>query len=82
MSTSNGQNRTWGRGEWEYSSVLIDTRKVIGNSIPLRATVEVVRWGLRIKQIGLPLRGRPILLITRMITPLCPVTITHFEEQF
>ena len=36
-----------------------------------------------IKQIGLPLRGRPILLITRNDygpnwTPLSPVTITYY----
>ena len=53
---------------------------IIGNKTscrPIRSVIILV-----IKQIGLPLRGRPILLITRMITPLCPVTITHFEEQF
>ena len=33
VSTSNGQNKTWGRGEGEFSSVLIDTRKVREESI-------------------------------------------------
>ena len=41
------------------------------------------------KQVGLPLRGRPILLITRMFqydykpnwTPLCPVTITNYPKD-
>ena len=40
-------------------------------------------------QVGLPLRGRPILLITRMFqydykpnwTPLSPVTITNYPKD-
>ena len=45
-----------------------------------------------IKQIGLPLRGRPILLITRMITdriglhslllPLLIITLLSFKQNF
>ena len=48
---------------------------------PIRSVIILV-----IKQIGLPLRGRPILLITRMITDraghysvLLPL-LTNFEE--
>ena len=54
--------------------------RLIGNRTscrPIRSVIILV-----IKQIGLPLRGRPILLITRINyrpnwTPLSPFTITN-----
>ena len=54
--------------------------RLIGNRTscrPIRSVIILV-----IKQIGLPLRGRPILLITRInyrpnCTPLSPFTITN-----
>ena len=58
------------------------------NSLPHREKGYSVCNHIRDKQIGLPLRGRPILLITRMITdriglhsvllPLLIVSITSF----
>ena len=54
---------------------------LIGNRTSCRPIQSVIL--LVIKQIGLPLRGRPILLITHNYdyrpnwTPLSPVTITN-----
>ena len=65
---------------FSYISQIMLKLRLIGNRTscrPIRSVIILV-----IKQIGLPLRGRPILLITRINyrpnwTPLSPFTITN-----
>ena len=64
---------------WEIVIVMINWLQDIGSSnSACNHTLD--------QQIGLPLRGRPILLITRMITernwtPLSPITIINDDGR-
>ena len=71
-------NRTRAARSFDFEIMHMISDQIALHSVQLPLLIILV-----IKQIGLPLRGRPILLITRMIyrpnwTPLSPVTITDY----